>query len=321
MIKVTRKGYGPVEGLELVDVPVPVPGENELLIQNKASSVNRTDQGVLLGKPFIFRFFVGYPKPRFLSTGTDFSGIVAGKGKNVSNFKIGEEVYGFSDHNLGSHSEYFCINADQPILQKPSNISHIEAAASLEGAHYAYFFLKKLKITPDSKIMVNGATGAIGNAMIQILNYNNTKVVFTYPTDSFDKVKNLNAVKMIDYKTDDFTQQNEEFDFILDAVGKSSFGACKKILKPHGVYVSSELGPGGENIPLSIWGLFHNKKRVVFPFPNSPKESMPFIKNLLEKGAFKPLIEKTYSISEIQSAFKHMLTGEKRGSIIIDFEK
>lgn len=320
-IKTTyRPTYGNTDSLEIRKVPIPEPKADELLIKVKATTVNRTDEGVLLGKPFIFRFFVGFPRPRLSATGTDFSGEVMEQGEDVRNFNIGDEIFGFSDTNLGSHAEYFCVSTKQPLFHKPENISHEQAAASLEGAHYAYNFLNKVKLKPDDKVMVNGGTGAIGNAAIQMLLERGVDVTFTYPTDSFEKIKHLKAVQKIDYLKEDFTQQDVLFNFIFDAVGKSSFGACKRILKPNGVYISSELGPNGENIPLAVLGLFKKSKRVIFPLPESPKESITHIKLLLESGKFVPLIDRIYPLGDIKKAFDYMLSGEKRGSVVIKME-
>ncbi|WP_373512672.1 NAD(P)-dependent alcohol dehydrogenase [Persicitalea sp.] len=312
-----RKNYSSTDALEIREAPIPQPQENEVLVKVKATTVNRTDEGVLLGKPFIFRFFVGFPKPRLSTTGTDFSGVVVDKGSDVSNFKIGDEVYGFLDTGLGTHAEYVCVAADKPIFRKPDTISHEAAAASLEGAHYAYFFLERVKIKPGDRVLVNGATGAIGNAAIQLLLHRGAKVTFTYPTDSYEKVKYLPAERMIDYLKEDFTEQSELFDFVFDAVGKSSFGACKHLLKPGGIYISSELGPNGENIPLSIMGLFKKGKRVVFPFPGSPKVSIPAIRELIEQGQYAPLIDRVYALDDIGEAFDYMLTGQKRGNVVV----
>lgn len=312
-----RPTYSTTDVLEIREVPIPEPKSDELLIKVKAATVNRTDEGVLLGKPFIFRFFVGFPKPRFSATGTDFSGEIIGVGNGVQNFKIGDEVFGFLDHGLGSHAEYFCVSTKHAIFHKPATITHEQAAASLEGAYYAYYFLDKVTLKSGDKVMVNGATGAIGNAAIQLLAERGIDVTFTYPTDSYEKVKHLKAERMIDYLREDFTQQDVQFDFVFDAVGKSSFGACKRILKPNGVYISSELGPNGENIPLAILGLFKKGKRVVFPIPGNPKESISQIKTLLETGKFVPLIDKVYPLEDIKKAFNYMLTGEKQGNVVI----
>lgn len=315
-----RKTYCSLDELEVIEKPMPAPKDDEVLVQIKATTVNRTDEGVLLGKPKIFRLFVGFPRPRLAATGTDFSGIVVGVGSKVAEFKTGEEVYGFLDHGLGTHAEYACIPAGSAILHKPEHVSHEEAVASLEGAHYAYFFLNKVSLPEGCKVMVNGATGAIGNAAVQILIERGVNVSFTYPTDSYDKVKHLKAERMIDYLKEDFTEQEPLYDFVFDAVGKSSFGACKRIMKPNGVYISSELGPRGENIPLALLGILKKGKRVVFPLPGNPRVSMLAVRPLLEKGALKPLIDRRYPLSEIQNAFQYMLTGQKRGNVIIDMD-
>jgi NADPH:quinone reductase-like Zn-dependent oxidoreductase len=317
MKTVFRHHYGPVSTIEIRDVAIPTPKPGEILVKVKATTVNRTDQGVLLGKPFIFRFFVGFPKPRLSATGTDFSGTVVKVGDQVKSFKSGDDVYGFWDQNIGTHAEYVCINEDMPILLKPQAISFEQAAASLEGAHYAYYFLKRANVKRGDNVLVIGATGAIGNAAVQMLIDQGVHVTFTYPTDSYEKIKHLKAARMIDYLKEDFLSGDTQFDFVFDAVGKSSFGACKKIMKPGAIYVSSELGPRAENIPLALIGLCHSGKRVVFPLPGNPKSSMPFVKALIEKGAFTPLIDRIYNLDEIREAFSYMLTGEKRGNVVI----
>ncbi len=315
-----RTVYGRIENVEFRDLPMPEPKANELLIKIKASSVNRTDEGGLLGKPYIFRFFVGWPKPRYVATGTDFSGVLVQKGEEVEDFEIGDELYGFLDTGLGTHAEYCCIAMDKPIFKKPKNISHEQAAASLEGAHYAYYFLERVNLKPGDKVMVNGGTGAIGNAAIQMLLARNVNVTFTYPTDSYEKIRDLKTEKKIDYLKEEFTLQDTLFDFVFDAVGKSSFGACKRILKEGGIYISSELGPKGENIPLSILGLFSKGKRVVFPLPGNPKNSIAYVKSLLEEGKFVPLIDRVLPLENFTEGFQYMLTGQKRGSVVLVME-
>lgn len=316
-----RKSYGSVNVLTLKELPIPEPKSNEILVKIKASTVNRTDEGGLLGKPYIFRFFVGWPKPRKVATGSDFSGTIVKKGVEVKSFEVGEDIYGFYDAGLGTHAEYACISEEIPIFRKPINISHEQAAASLEGAHYAYYFLERAPLKEGAKVMVNGATGAIGNAAIQMLLARGVELSFTYPTDSYEKVKHLRAMHQIDYLKEDFTKIDAKFDIVFDAVGKSSFGAVKHLLKPQGIYISSELGPKGENIPLSILGLFKKGKKVVFPFPGNPKKSIAYTRDLLESGQFVPLIDRVYPLEQYAEAFSLMLSGQKRGSVILVMEK
>ncbi len=312
-----RPHYGGTDSLEIREVPIPEPKPTEVLVKVRAATVNRTDQGVLLGKPYVFRFFVGFSKPRLSATGCDFSGVVVGKGTSVDRFAIGDEVYGFLDTGLGTHAEYVCISVDQPIFYKPKNVSHEVAAASLEGAHYAFFFLERVKLKMGDKVLVNGATGAIGNTAVQLLLHRGAKVTFTYPTDSYDQVKYLAADRKVDYLKEDFTNLEDRFDFVFDAVGKSSFGACKHLLKPGGVYLSSELGRHGENIPLSLIGAFQKGKRVAFPLPGSPKNSIPKIKKLVEQGYYAPLIDRVYALDDIDEAFAYVMSGQKRGNVVV----
>lgn len=313
-----RKSYGKAEDIQLMERPVPKPEKDEILVKVHASSVNRTDEGVLLGKPYIFRFFVGWPKPKKSSLGTDFSGTIESVGSEVSSFSKGDEVYGFYDEGLGSHAEYVTVSIKKAVLLKPSSISHEQAVAALEGAHYAYFFLKNMPLKPGMSIFVNGATGAIGNAMVQLLRARGIQVSFSYPGYALPHIENLSYLERIDYVKEDFTERPTTYDVVLDAVGKSSFRKCKKVLKPGGIYISSELGKHGENIPLSILGFFQRKKRHVrFPMPGSILESMQAIKPLLEKGQFEPLIDTIYPFQEIKKAYSHMLSHQKLGAVLL----
>jgi NADPH:quinone reductase-like Zn-dependent oxidoreductase len=169
MRSIVRTRYGPPAILSIQEVDRPVPRRGEILVRVHATTVNRTDCGALWGKPFIFRFFVGFPKPRHLATGTDFAGTVVSTGNSVSRFKVGDRVFGFDDNCLGSHAEYLVIPENRPMATIPEGVSFEQAAASLEGAHYAYNFVTKIQLRKDDRVLVNGATGAIGSAAVQIL--------------------------------------------------------------------------------------------------------------------------------------------------------
>lgn len=198
----------------------------------------------------------------------------------------------------------------------PDNISFKQAAASLEGAHYAINFLNKIKLEKNHNAMVYGATGAIGSAALQLLKYNGVNVTAVCGTDNIELVKSLGADKIIDYKTVDFTKDNQKYDYIFDAVGKSSFGKCKHLLKQNGVYISSDLGPRIENIYLPIFTLFSDKK-VKFPFPYNIKESMNLIIKVTKEGKYKPAIDREYPLEKIVEAFSYTESGEKIGNVII----
>ena len=308
------------DDLIIRQVPLPVMGKNDILIKVKASTVNRTDCGVLSGKPWLIRCFIGLFKPARPITGTDFAGIVVAKGCNIKHLNVEDNVYGFFDEGLCSHAEYVMVNEKRAVLKKPENITYEQVAASLEGAHYAYYFLHKLNLKKGVKVLVNGGTGAIGNSALQFLKHLNVEVTITCDTDYVEVLELQGADKVIDYTRQDFTKLNEQFDYIFDAVGKSSFGKCKPLLKPKGIYISSELGRYWQNPLLALLGPFMPGRRVKFPLPFSVHRSIQFINKLLADGNFKPLIDKRYRFDEINKAYKYVMSGQKKGNVIVTFD-
>lgn len=199
----------------------------------------------------------------------------------------------------------------------PIDSNYEKAAASCEGAHYAHNFINKVAIAAGQKVLVNGATGAIGSAAVQLLRCLGAEVVATANTKNLELVKTLGAARVIDYTRDDFTKEDANYDFIFDAVGKSSFSKCKKLLTPNGVYISSELGWMASNIFYAIFTPLLKGKKVIFPVPGDIKKSLLFIKKLLEEGSFKPVIDRTYPLEKIVEAYKYVQTGEKTGNVVI----
>ncbi len=320
MTAAVRTEYCTPNALQIRTLPVPAPAEDEVQVKVMATTVNRTDCGVLTGKPWLIRCFTGLFSPRHSVTGTDFSGVVMAKGKAVSTFDVGDKVYGFFDQGLCSHAEYVCVATKKAILKKPESISHQQAAASLEGAHYAFYFLDKVKLEAGDKVLINGGTGAIGNAAVQFLKYRGITVTATCETNYISALKAMGADSVVDYSKEDFTRLNEQFNFVFDAVGKSTFGKCRRLLKPNGIYVSSELGPYWQNPLLSIIAPLMPGKKVKFPLPFSIHRSMKYINELTEKGKFRPLIDKHYRLVQIGQAYDYVMSGQKKGNVIISFE-
>lgn len=315
-----RTSYGPLETLSIRNVEKPVLRDNEVLVRVHASTVNRTDVAVLTGKPYIMRLFTGLFKPTLPSTGTDFAGIVEAVGNNVVSFKPGDRVCGFDDQGLGSHAQYLALPHTKAIITIPENITNEQAAASMEAAHYAINFLNKLELRAGQKVMVNGGTGAIGSAMIQLLKNKGITVTATCRTEHLEQVRALGAQKVIDYTREDFTQVDQQFDYVLDAVGKSTFGKCKRLLKPGGIYISSELGPGAQNPFLALYTPLTGGKKVVFPLPTDIKASLAYIKEMWAQHAFSPLIDKRFPLEKIGEAFTYVASGQKVGNVVLTMD-
>jgi NADPH:quinone reductase-like Zn-dependent oxidoreductase len=242
---------------------------------------------------------------------------VAALGKDVTTFQVGDRVWGFDDTGAGTHAQYATFAANKAIMPIPADLDYAQAAASAEGAHYAINFLRKVPAEPGRRALVNGATGAIGSAAVQLLKHGGIHVTAVCGTPQLALVQSLGADRVIDYLAADFTKEDARYDFVLDAVGKSTFGACKPILEPRGVYLSSELGPRAENLYLPLITALRGGKRVRFPLPVDIKSSLRLIGELVEKGKFRPVIDRSYRIEEIRDAFTYVASGRKIGNVIL----
>jgi len=323
MKAIVYQKYGSPDVLQLKEVEKPTPKDNEVLIKIFATTVNRTDCATIRAIPFFARFVTGLFKPKKQIPGTEFAGKIEEIGKNVKSLKVGDKVFGFNDQGSGSHAQYMTISEDKAITI-PKNITYEQAAASTEGAHYAYNFIKKVKLEKGQKVLVNGATGAIGSAAVQLLKYFDVNVTAVCNTKNIELVKSLGADRVIDYTKEDFTKDNQKYNFVFDAVGKSSFFKCKQLLQPGGVYISSDLGYMAQNIFLPlitpiIKPMIGNKK-TVFPIPTDIKGSLVLIKKLIEQGKFKAVIDRKYPLEQIVEAYKYVETGQKTGNVVITVE-
>lgn len=311
--------YGPPDVVSIKEVPIPMINSDEILIRVTASTVNRTDAGFRSAAYFISRFWSGLFRPKYQILGCTFSGIVEKAGELVTRFRTGDAVFGFDDQQFGGHAEYTVKKNEGPIAKVPGNIPIPEAAAIPEGANYALVNIRAAKVVAGQHVLVNGATGAIGSAAVQLLKYFGAHVTAVCATPYVPLVKSLGADRVVDYLTEDFTKTGLQYDFVFDAVGKSSFGVCKRMLKPKGIYISTELGRGSENVFLAIWGsIFKNRKRVLFPIPTFSKEDMEWLAERVAAGDFKPVIDRSYRLHEIVEAYHYVETGMKVGNVLLD---
>lgn len=313
-----RRKYVALEALKVEDVAEPIPGPHQVRIKLHATTVNRTDCANLRGKPFVMRFVIGFFKPRLPIPGTDFAGEIVALGSQVTAWNIGDRVFGFDDKGLSSQAEWMVYGETGNIAKIPAGITYSQAAASLEGAHYALNFLNKINVQPGHHVLVNGATGAIGAALLQFLKAAGAIVTATCSTPHLALVREMGADRVIDYLQTDFTKDEQRFDFVLDAVGKSTFAKCKPRLNPDGIYISSELGPMAQNLFLPLWTKLFGKRRVLFPFPENIPATMQFVIGLLERRVFRPLIDpRPFQLAEIAQAYVYAGSGQKLGNVIV----
>lgn len=314
--------YGSPKVLHLIEVAQPVALDDEILVRVHATTVNRTDCATVRAKPFFMRMVTGLLAPQKKIPGTEFAGEIAAVGDRVSSLKVGDRVFGFDDEGLESYAQYMAIEEDK-VIKIPDNLSYEQAAPSFEGAHYAYNFINKVELKPGQNVLVNGATGAIGSAAVQLLKYFGSKVTAVCSTDNINLVESLEADRVIDYTKDDFTQDKQKYSAVFDTVGKSSFFECRHLLKPGGVYISSDLGFMWQNLFLPLVTPVVEPivgSKTIFPTPKDIKGSMFLIKTLLEKGQFKAVIDRKFPLEQIVEAYKYVEQGHKHGNVVITVE-
>lgn len=309
--------YGPPEVVQIQEVTKPSPGNNEVLIRVHASTVNRTDCGFRSAEYVISRLFSGIFRPKFPVLGCEFAGQIEAVGKAVTTFKVGDKVFGFNDSRFGGHAEYMTLPEDAALALIPAGLTYEEAAPIAEGAHYALCDIRAANVTAGQNVLVYGATGAIGSSAVQLLKHVGARVTAVCNTANVDLVKSLGADEVVDYQRQDFTQTEQRFDFVFDAVGKSSFGQCKPLLTDKGIYISTELGKNWENPFLALIAPLSAGKKVLFPLPSTKKEDIEFLAGLVATGEFKPVIDRRYSLDQIVEAYRYVETGKKTGNVVI----
>jgi NADPH:quinone reductase-like Zn-dependent oxidoreductase len=309
--------YGPPEVVRISEVERPTPKDDQVLIRVHATTVNRTDCGVRAAKPFIYRLFLGPRRPRLTVLGTEFAGVVEAVGEGVTDFRAGDRVFGFSGTTFGAHAEYLVLPEHGLLATMPAELTFEVAAPSTEGAIYALSMIRRAGLGAGQDILVNGATGAIGSAAVQLLTQLGARVTAVCEGAHAELVRGLGADRVIDYQAEDFTRDEHTYDAVVDAVGKSSFGRCRRLLKPRGTYVSSDLGPLSQNPLLALVTPLLGRRRVVFPIPGQQRQVIMHLKELIESGAFTPLVDRSYPLDQIVDAYRYVETGRKLGSVVV----
>ena len=314
-----RTKYGHSEVLSIKNLATPSPKDDEVLIRIHAATVNRSDCHVLWGKPYIMRLFTGLTRPRLNTTGCDFAGEIKAVGNKLSSFKAGDKVIGFGGTmGCGSHAEYLILpekKAIKCIVALPRTLSYEEAAACIEGGFYAQEVINFLKPTTNQKAMVIGATGAIGSATVQFLKSCGVRITAVCRKQNAALVKELGADRIIDYETADFKRDTEKYDYVFDSVGKTTFGNCKHLLNKKGVFTSS--GGNINHLLMAIITPWLGGKKVLFRAPMNIKRGLNFLKEQIEQGKFKPVIDKKFPLEKIAEAFDYVATGQKIGNVVL----
>lgn len=309
--------YGPPDVIKIREIPKPEPKAGEILIKVHATTVSRTDRGILRADPFIVRLFFGLWRPKCTVLGVDFAGEVEAVGASVTSFKPGQRVFGMSHWVYGAHAEYLCVPENDAIAAMPER-THFDEAVVCEGAGYADMYLKEFNLKPGHKILIYGASGAIGTAAVQLAKSYGAEVTAVAATRHLDLLKSLGADRVVDYTAEDFTQIGKTFDCILDAVGKTSYVRCRKLLKPGGMFAGSDFGPWCQVPLLAIWSKITGSKRVVFPISPPGRSFVEFVKARIEAGEFRAVIDRRYPLAAIADAYRYVDTKQKTGIVVVN---
>jgi len=319
MKAIVYREYGSPDVLKLETVEKPTPKDNDVLIRVYATSVTAADTMMRRGDTFLSRIVLGLRKPgkRFEILGTELAGVIESVGKNVRRFKKGDQVYGFRGFGTGVYAEYKCMPEKGSLAIKPVNTTYEEAAALVDGPTTALFFLKdRANIQRGDKILVIGASGSIGTSAIQLAKYFKAEVTGVCSTANLELVKSLGADKVIDYTKEDFTKNGETYDLIFDTAGKSSFSRCKGLLNENGRYLVTT-GNMLANYVQALWTSVSSGKKLIVGMSIEKTKSLIFLKELVEAGIIKPVIDKHYPLEQIAEAHRYVDEGHKKGNVVI----
>lgn len=313
MRAVVHDRYGPPEVLRLEDVEPPVPADDEALVRVYATTVTRSDCGWRAAKPFPTRFFTGILRPKRRILGSDFAGTVEAVGRDVTEFAAGDEVFGTTG-SFGAHAELLCVRESGAIARKPAGVSFAEAGAVSDGAILALNPLRLADLRPGRRLLVYGASGAIGTAGVQLGKHFGAHVTAVCDTKNLDVVRSLGPDEVIDYTQEDFTKSGETYDVVLDAVGKFSFARSRRSLAPGGLYVATDRP---YNFPLALLTKWVGERKVVFSASGYKRESVLLLKELLEAGKYRPVVDRTYPLDEVVDATRYVESWQKAGNVVL----
>lgn len=316
MRAVVFRKYGAPDVLHVEEIERPTPKENEVLVKVIASTVTRSDTGLRSSEYFFARIFTGLLRPKRTIAGMEFSGVVEEVGAAVSDFQVGDEVFGIEG---GANAEYICVGEGGLLARKPKGMTFEEAAAVCDGALLALTCLKPAERRGQS-VLVYGASGSIGTAAVQLAKYFGAEVTAVCNSKNLELVRSLGADEVIDYLNEDFTKNGKEYDVVFDSVGKHSFRRSRHSLKPEGIYVSVDLGFMWQVPMLALLTRWIGKKKTKFAIGRYRKEDLLFLKELIEAGKYRAVIDRTYPLEDVVEATRYVETEEKTGNVVLTVE-
>ena len=301
MNAVVHDRYGPPEVLRLEEVERPVPKDDEVLVRIRATTVNRSDSG--------------WRRPKHRILGGELAGEVEAVGSAVTEFAVGDRVFGAI--SFGGYAEYAAVRAGRPLTHMPASMTFEEAAAVCDGFILAFGCLKPARLEKGRRILIYGASGSIGTAAVQIARYLGVDVTAVCDTRNVDLVKSLGADRVIDYTREDFTRNGERYDVVFDAVGKHSFRRCRRSLKPGGMYITTDGGFLWHVPVLILLTRWIGDKRVLLPVPGYTKKDVIYLRELIDAGKYRAVIDRSYPLAQVVEATRYVETGQKTGSVVL----
>ena len=320
MRAVVQDRYGPPEVLRIVEIDRPVPRDGEVLIRVRASTVSQTDTHIRAAHPFFWRLIGGWRRPRWPTRGVDLAGTIEEVGPGVTEFKVGDDVFGMVGWLEGAHAEYVCLAESASIALKPANLTFDEAASICDGAMQALATLRVGAVHEGSRVVIYGASGSLGTAAVQLAKHLGSHVTGVTSTRNVELVRSLGADDVIDYTSEDLTKRGPAFDVVIDAVGKYAFHWGRRALKPGGVYVETDFGPHKlETLVMWITSRWVGSRRLKFASGARSKADVLFMKGLIEAGAYRPVIDRTYPLEQVVEAHRRVETWHKAGNVVLTF--
>ena len=315
MRAVVHDRYGPPEVLRLEEVERPTPGDDEVLVKVHATTVNRTDTHMRAAKPFFWRFMLGLLRPKRRILGLELAGEVEAVGTNVTEFEVGDRVFGMRS---SAHAEYVCVREAGVLAHMPAGMSFEEAAAVCDGATQALASLTRAGVGEGTRILVYGASGSCGTAAVQLAKRHlGAHVTAVCNTKNVEVVRSLGADEVIDYLHEDFTKNGETYDVILDAVGKHSFFRSRRSLVPGGLFLATD---GLHNLPIALITSRIGDRKLTFAFTRPSKQDALLLKELVEAGKYRPVIDRTQPFDEVVEAHRYVDTLQKTGNVVLTLD-
>ena len=315
MRAVVHDRYGPPDVLRLEDVERPVPEDDEVLVRIHATTVNRTDCGLRSAEVFISRVYTGLRRPKRRILGMELAGEVEAVGPAVTGFQVGDHVFGVT--GSGAHAEFVCMRESAALAHKPGGMTFEEATAVCDGASLALACLGKAELRNDRSIVVYGASGSIGTAAVQLARHFEADVTAVCNTKNVELVRSLGADEVIDYTQEDFTRNGKTYDVVFDSVGKHSFRRCRRSLAPGGVYITADLGFMWHVPILMLLTRWIGDKRALLGIGRYRKEDLLLLKELIEAGKYRAVIDRRYPLEDVVEATRYVETGQKTGNVVL----